>query len=405
MIEKIVKREIVIVGGGSTGSSILYHLAKRGMKDALLLERAGQIASGQTSKSTALVRTHYSNPTVTRMALNSLNFFKRFEQEMNGCSAGFKQTGLIIGGDKGTEDGIRNNLVMHQKLGIESRVIDSREAKRIEPEIDPSSFETIVYEPNSGYADPSLTASAFSAAAQELGASVITESRVTDIKKMGNGSTSYHLETTRGEIETSKVVLATGVWSKELLEKLKLDFIPIKPVRHPVVIYRRPEIYQGTRPLIFDFPRRMYYKPEGNSLFYAGSIELELDTSQGEVDPDNYVNDVSFSEIEQFSKSVAECVPIMGQRGVYVSGYTGVYDVTPDQEPIIDNFATEGKEGLYCLIGLSGHGFKLCPEFGRIMAALVLDQGFRDYDVSIFQSNRFEKGALIKSRYALGTVA
>ncbi len=364
------------------------------------------MASGQTSRSTALVRTHYSNPSVAKMALNSLNFFKRFEQEMNGRSAGFKQTGLIIGGDESTEKGIRDNLIMHHGLGIESRVLDFEEAKRIEPEIDPTSFKPIVYEPNSGYADPSLTSNAFSAAASELGANVMTETRVTDVKKIGNGSSSsYQLETTNGAIEASKVILATGVWSKELLAKLKIDFIPIKPVRHPVIIYRRPEVYQGTRPLIFDFPRRMYYKPEGNSLFYAGSIELELDTSQGAVNPDNYDIDVSYSEVERFSKSVAECLPIMAEKGQFLRGYTGVYDVTPDQEPVIDDLEGEGYPGLYCLIGLSGHGFKLCPEFGRIMSGLVLDGGFHDYDVSIFKSDRFEIGALIESKYALGTVA
>jgi sarcosine oxidase, subunit beta len=400
-----VKREVVIVGGGSTGCSILYHLAKSGVKDIVLLERGSQIGSGQTSRSTALVRTHYSNPIVARMALDSLNFFKRFEQELNGRSAGFKQTGLIIGGDESTEKGIRSNLVMHHGLGIESRIIDSEEAKRIEPEINPTSFESMVYEPNSGYAEPSLTASAFAAAAQELGAGVMTETKVTDIKRMGSSSSYYQLETTSGMIEASKIVLATGVWSKELLTKLRIDFIPIKPVRHPVVMYRRPEVYKGTRPLIFDFPRRAYYKPEGNSLFYAGSIELELDTSRGEVDPDNYDMDVSYSEIEQFSKSVAECLPVMAERGQLLSGYTGVYDVTPDQEPVIDDLGGEGYQGLYCLIGLSGHGFKLCPEFGRIMSALVSEVRFDDYDVSVFKSNRFEKGALIKSKYALGTVA
>lgn len=400
-----MKREILIIGGGSTGSSILYHLAKRGMKDAILLEKGSQIASGQTSRSTALVRTHYSHPVVARMALNSLSFFKRFEQEMNGRSAGFKLTGLIIGGDQSTEKGIRENLVMHHNLGIESTVIDSDEAKRIEPELDTTSFTSIVYEPNSGYAEPSLTANAFAAAAQELGASVMTGTEVLDIKKKRSGSDSYLVKTNNGDIEASKVVLATGVWSKDLLSKLNLDFIPIKPVRHPVVIYRRPDLYSGLRPLIFDFPRRMYYKPEGNSLFYAGSIELELDISAGEVEPDNYNNDVSYEEIERFSKSVSECVPIMGERGTFQRGYTGVYDITPDQQPIIDELGGEGYEGLYCLIGLSGHGFKLCPEFGRIMSALILDRSFYDYNISIFKSDRFKRGALIKSKYALGTVA
>ena len=86
-------------------------------------------------------------------------------------------------------------------------------------------------------------------------------------------------------------------------------------------------------------------------------------------------------------------------------GYTGLYDVTSDQQPIIDEFSKEGFPGIYCLIGLSGHGFKLSPEFGRLMASLVVDGKFTDYDISIFRRARFEEGKQFSSKYALSTVA
>jgi sarcosine oxidase subunit beta len=395
------KCEVLVIGGGSTGSSIIYNLTKQGLNDVILVEKGEQIASGQTGRSTALIRTHYSSPAVAKMALLSLKFFRNFEEEMNGRSAGFKLVGLIIGGDEKSAEGIRENMIMHHVLGIESRIIDRDEVKNIEPELDPDAFSCIVYEPNSGYADPSMTSAAFAEEARQHGATVLTKTRVLALER--KNSTCYTAQTTGGEIEAKKVVLATGVWSNEYLRKLGLKF-PIRTVRHPVTIYQRPESYSGARPLIFDFPRRMYYKPEGSRFLYAGSIELELDTSAGEVDPDNYNQDVSFEEIERFSAALAGCIPIMGTKGAFQKGYTGVYDITPDQEPIIDELSRFGYEGLYCLIGLSGHGFKLSPEFGRIMSNLVLNQNFHDYDVSIFSSDRFEKRALIRSKYELGTV-
>jgi glycine/D-amino acid oxidase-like deaminating enzyme len=173
-------------------------------------------------------------------------------------------------------------------------------------------------------------------------------------------------------------------------------------VRHPVIILRRPEQYAGNRPLIFDFPRRAYYKPEGQHLFYAGSLEPELDMT--EVQPDNYYSDVSFDEIEKYSRYVAEVVPVLGRLGSFVRGYTGLYDMSADQQPIIDEFSDEDLPGIYCLIGLSGHGFKLCPEFGRLMASLIVDGRFNDYDISIFRRARFQKGEQFSSKYELSTV-
>ncbi len=94
----------------------------------------------------------------------------------------------------------------------------------------------------------------------------------------------------------------------------------------------------------------------------------------------------------------------MASMGMYERGYGGTYDDTPDQQPVIDELSAYGYPGLYCLVGLSGHGFKLSPEFGRIMASLVTQGGFPDYDVSVFGLKRFETGKLMRSKYNLSTV-
>ncbi|MFI5420708.1 MAG: NAD(P)/FAD-dependent oxidoreductase [Nitrososphaerales archaeon] len=393
------KTDVLIVGGGSTGTSILYNLAKRGATNSILIERGGQVASGQTSRSTALVRTHYSDETVARMALLSFKFFQKFPDEVNGESCGFTETGMLICADQSFEKGLHENIEMFKRVGIKSSIIDREEAQRIEPELDASLFSAITYEPQSGYAEPSLTASSFAKVAQATGSQILPNTKLIKIAKRSEG---YEVLTSSGTILTEKIILATGVWSKPILSDLGIT-VPIKVVRHPVVILRRPEQYAGNRPLIFDFPRKSYYKPEGQHLFYAGSLEPELDMN--EVDPDNYDSDVSFEEIEKYSRYAAEVIPVLGKLGSFVRGYTGLYDMSVDQQPIIDEFSDAGFPGVYCLIGLSGHGFKLCPEFGRLMAALIIDGKFSDYDVSIFKRARFEKGKQFSSRYELSTVA
>ena len=389
--------EIAIIGGGSSGSSILYHIAKRGVTDIVLLEQGGQIASGQTSRSTALLRSHYSIPTVAKMAWDSYQFFKNFESEMS-TACGFNKTGLLVCGDAVTERGMVANSQMLRGIGIPSETIDRDAAKKIEPYLNASIFSLIVSEPESGYADPSMTASAFASKAKELEANIFFNTKVLGIEKNGSG---YQISTSNGVVRAKKVVVATGPWSKVLFASLGIN-VPIRPVRHPVAIFQRPEEFSGIRTIVFDFPREAYYKPEGKHFFYTGSLAAELD--RVEIDPDNYNESVSFDEVTQFSEYAATVYPIMGTSGMYLRGYTGVYDISPDQQPIIDEFSDAGFEGLYCLIGLSGHGFKLSPAFGRIMSDFVMGEKTTDYDRSIFRRSRFEDGKLLESRYSLSTI-
>jgi glycine/D-amino acid oxidase-like deaminating enzyme len=289
---------------------------------------------------------------------------------------------------------------MLRGIGITSEPVDKEKAKEIEPFLDASIFSIIVSEPESGYADPSMTASAFANKAKNLGSSILTNARVKHIKKDSH-SKGYEVETNDGTLRAKKVVVATGPWGKNFFGSIGIN-VPVKPTRHPVAIFQRPEEYSGNHPLIFDFPREAYYKPEGNHYFYTGSLAGELDSV--EIDPDNYNEIVSFEEIAKFSENAATAVPIMGSLGRYQRGYTGVYDVTPDQQPIIDEFSDAGYPDLYCLIGLSGHGFKLSPAFGRIMSDFLTGEKTTNYDRSIFRRSRFDEGKLLRSRYSLSTV-
>ncbi len=395
-----MRTEVAVIGGGSTGSSILYHLAKRGSPSPLLIERGAGIASGQTSRSTALVRTHYSVPVVAKMALLSYRFFRDFGEVLPGHTAGYRETGLLIGVDGRSEGLVRENLEMFRRMGITSDFVDKEEARRIEPLLDTDRFSSVVYEPHMGYAEPSTTAGSFAAAAATLGGRVLTGTFLLNVSKAGDG---YSLQTTAGEVQARKVVLATGVWSGPIFEALGIT-VPIKPVRHPVAIFGRPDEFQGTRPAVFDFTRSAYCKAEGRDLLFVGSMEAQLDASSAAADPDDYNEGVTFEEVQKYSEWTAGLYPVMASRGKYERGYSGLYDNTPDQQPIIDELSGYGYPGVHCLVGLSGHGFKLCPEFGRLMASLVIDGRFSDYDVSVFGLNRFSSGRLLKSRYDISTV-
>ena len=395
-----MRTDVAVIGGGSTGSSILYHLARAGSPSPLLIERGPAIASGQTSRSTALVRTHYSVPVVAQMALLSYRFFRDFGTLLPGYTAGYRETGLLIGVDERSEGSVRENLQMLRRLGIRSDFVDKEQVKKIEPMLETGGFSAVVHEPQMGYAEPSTTAASFAGAARSMGARVLTDTTLLRLSRTTDG---YSLSTTAGDVEARQVVLATGVWSGPVFSSLGIS-LPIKPVRHPVAIYGRPEEFQGIRPTVFDFPRSAYYKAEGQNLLYVGSMESELDASSPAADPDGYDEGVTFDEVEKYSEWTAAAFPIMASKGKYERGYSGLYDNTPDQQPIIDELSEFGYPGVHCLVGLSGHGFKLSPEFGRLMASLVVDGRFDDYDVSVFGLKRFETGELLKSKYSLSTI-
>lgn len=342
------------------------------------------------------MRTHYSHPTLVKMALNSYKFFQNFGNEVRGYNSGFRQTGLIVGADSNSEEGLRENYAMHHSLGINSRIVDRHELSEIEAELDPSEYSLIVYEPNAGYAEPSTTASSFATASKELGAKILTNTTVVSIEKSGDG---YLIGTSNGQIRAEKVLLAIGVWFNHFAKLLDLG-VNITPVRHAVCIYRRPSEYSGRRPIVFDFPKNSAFKPEGDRDLNVSTLE----TLGGKVDPDDYDTSVSFDEITQFSERVARAFPVMESKGELVTSFTGLYDNTPDEQPIIDDFSEAGFENLYCCAGLSGHGFKLCPEFGRILTSFLSGENFSEYDVTIFKTRRFKEGKLIKSRYQAATI-
>lgn len=399
------QRDTVVIGGGSTGCSVLYHLAKLRLGDSLLIDMAPQLATGQTARSTALIRTHYSTETMTRMALLSYRFFRSFGRELPGFSSGYVETGLLVGADAPSVGALRENSEMHRRMGIDSRLLEPEDFARsgLEPMLDPRAFSLFAYEPNAGYAEPSTTASSFASAAVGLGASVLTGARTTGIERTSSAAARYSVVTTAGTIPCRNVVLATGVWSRPIFAALGVD-LPLRISRHPVAIFGRPHTYQGTRPVVFDFPRSAYYKPEGKELFFVGSLSQELDARGEDADPESYEEGITYEEGAAFSASAAAAFPAMGTGGTYRTGYAGLYDNTPDLHPVIDELSGYGYPGVFCVVGLSGHGFKLAPEFGRIVAALLSGTRFTDYDVSVFNLRRFEERRLLGGRYGVSTI-
>lgn len=394
----------IVVGAGSTGSSTAFHLARLGIP-VTLVDR-GEIAHGMTSRSTAIVRTHYSNEIVAKMALYSLKILRGF---LSVGNSGFTQCGMLILVSDTFTGTVKGNVKMLKKVGIKEVELSRSQTKESFPDLYLEDCgDYFAYEPESGYADPVATAGAYAARARELGADVILRNGVKRLEITDQKITSILLEDgTR--LKCSTVILCTNIWTNKVLSSSGVEdsnLLPIRTVPHPVVVYRRPTGYQGTRVIISDYYSKAYYKPEGQTLLFGGSIDASIDSQT--CDPDNPPSDVPFEYVSTYSDQISKRIPAM-KDAEFHSAYIGMYDVTPDEHPIIDDLSSSlGIEGLYCCVGLSGHGFKLCPALGMINAEMILDKEPTEqaFDRSHFALDRFKTGKLLSTKYAgLGTVA
>ncbi|HWE61945.1 MAG TPA: FAD-binding oxidoreductase [Chloroflexota bacterium] len=384
--------DIVIVGGGCTGTSIAYHLAALGAGTVTLLERK-TLGSGTTAQSSGIVRQHYSDPTLARMAQRSLRVFEHFDQ-MVGGEVGFRRTGLLIGAREEDLAGLRASVAMQQELGIDTRMIGHDDLRALEPRMSCDDLVAACYEPEAGYTDPAAVTMAYAQRARALGATIRQGAMVTAL--LVDGARIRGVELADGtRIGAGTVIVASNIWGVPLLRAAGLD-MPIHATRHPCILLQQPPAFGPQHMILFDFTNGLYLKPEGADLTLAGMLEEAED--ERIADPDHIAMRPSHAEAEALATRTAQRFPILADATLQ-AGWAGLYDVSADWQPAIG--PAPGLDGLYCAIGFSGHGFKLCPMVGEIVAAMALGQPVPDdLDVDLFRVDRFTAGHLARSRYA-----
>jgi glycine/D-amino acid oxidase-like deaminating enzyme len=386
--------DIVIVGGGCMGASIAYHLARVGAGDSTLLER-GTLGSGTTGASSAIIRQHYGIPTLAAMAQRSLRIFQHFD-ELVGGEVGFRQTGLLIGARIEDLDALRGAVAMQRELGIDTRMVDREELRALEPRMVSDDLVGACHEPEAGYADPVATTMAYARAARAAGVH-IRENTPVEALLVEDGVARGVRLAGGAVMSASTVIVAANIWSVPLLRQVGID-LPVRGTRHPCLLLRQPDDFGPQHAIFFDFTNGLYLKPEGANLTLAGT----LDESEANIaDPDRVPSGPTHEEAERFATRASRRFPALEQATLQ-SGYAGLYDVSEDWQPIIGPMP--GISGLFGALGFSGHGFKLCPVVGELMAALVLGEETPGIDRDLFRADRFASGRLAPSRYAYNII-
>ncbi len=382
--------DAVIIGGGVMGCSLLYYLARRGATRSLLLER-NVLGAGSTGRSQAICRMHYSNPITASMAWSSLQVYANFGQQVGGDS-GFVKTGYLVVVEEIDRPSLELNISMQQELGINVGLINSVELTELAPMIRTYEGESLAWEPDSGYANPYLVTTSFAAGARELGSEIVTRAQATGIEISGGRVQAVLSD--QGRVETPVAVVAAGPWANTLMAGTGVEF-PLVPVRHQVALATRPPGLLPQHPIVGDIAQSLSFRPESPTLTMVGFGE-------DEVELDNYDEGIDQADAADAMTRVIHRMPAMDQSYLR-GGWAGLFTTTPDWHPILDR--VPGIEGLFCMVGFSGHGFKLAPAIGQAMSELILDGQASSVDLSPLRFSRFEEDDLVNSRYRYRVLA
>lgn len=389
--------DAIVIGAGVMGASLAFHLAERGLKPAVIERKV--IASGATGHSSGLVRMHYDLSAESELTYVSYkNYFSQWKERVGGASSplstscGFQQTGFLQLAKREHEDKLRGNVANQQKIGINTSVISADEVKKLFPDLITDHFDYAAYEPDSGYADPTLTANSFIESAKRNGATLIQNCEVTAIRTAGGKGIG--VDTTKGSFDSPIIINAAGPWAKHVGSLAGID-IPLETWTHDVAFLHRPPSL-GKFPAVIDDIINCYFRPEGSALILAAGEDESL---RGEA-PDAEDQTPTPTFVEKLIDNMVRRIPKIEQSGLH-SIHVGRDGITPDQRAI---YSASGLDGFYLACGLSGTGFKTSPAAGASLVELILDGKPKTVDITPFRFSRFAEGELLEGEFGYGNI-
>jgi sarcosine oxidase, subunit beta len=370
---------VIVVGGGILGATTFWELACEGI-DVLLLE-ARRFGGGSTAKSAAIVRCHYSNPEVVRMAVRSREALRQLPLRLD-CEPVYTRCGWLFLVDEADAQLALANADMQEGEGLIT--VDVEDLQEVLPGVDERGIAYALYEPESGYADPVATTNAYVEAGRRAGGNARDGTPVEALVIEGDKLRGVHVG---GDLlECDALVLAAGPWSATLFD------LPLEITREQDVVFEtasEPAVPCAVSSQV----DRVYLRPAGNGRLLVGrGFPKEYE----QVDPADYVDGIDAEFEQDVHDRVAARLPhLAGMRAV--EGRVGLYDVTPDWHPLLG--PVPEVEGLHLATGGSGHCFKLGPAIGELVANELMGRKLKYADIASFSVTRFAEGRELRSTY------
>jgi sarcosine oxidase subunit beta len=393
------KFDVIVIGGGVIGTSVAFHLANLGAKSVLLLER-DMVGSGTTSQSSGILRTHYSVRENVELAKRSWEAFKQCPAYVGDdeASCGLVRCGYLISAAEGDKlEPLRMSLKQQEAQGVGLEYLSRQQAAELLPIATFDDAALIGFEPEAGFADATMVAMSFAKGARRGGVKVREGVAVT--KLILEGRRVVGVATSAGDFMCDTVVSTQNIWTPQLADWIKWP-MPLVPERHAVLALDCADApYTFSMPVFKDLssPGMLYCRSYGGRqmLVSEGLVGEKLAASVAEQ------GDVPLDYVAEIGAQVAQRFPAYETAGL-ASSWTGVYDVTPDWNPVLGRLP--GIDGLVVGYGFSGHGFKLSPTVGRVLAQETLGLP-TDVPLKPYSIERFSNGSLLVGKYGLGAVS
>jgi len=356
------RADVVVIGGGVMGAAALRYLAELGCERPLLLER-DTLACGSTGHCAGGVRTLFSDELNVRIGLESIRRLQRFEEEV-GEELDLRLDGyLFLLSNPVDVERFDADLVHQAAAGIETQVLTPEEAREIVPQLAVDDLCGVVFNAVAGLVTPDRVVQGCARRADRLGARVEQSCAVERIVVEGGRVTG--VETGRGRIETDCVVLAAGVWSRELAATAGFD-LPVEPERRFMYVTEAAPEFPERLPLTIDFSTSFYFHREGKAILFGGREQ----------------------SLDELAPHAARRLPALAELEVRHTMW-GFYEMSPDHNALVG--AAAEPAGLVYATGFSGHGFQQGLVVGEHLAELAL--GLEPtFDLSQFDAERFAHG-------------
>ena len=356
----MASRDVTIVGAGLYGCTLACALAGEGLS-VRLLERV-RPAAGDTGRSFGMVRRHYSNAITVELARRGCELL------IADRESAYVPTGYLLTVSPEQRGACEDNVALGRRLGVDTRLLEPDELTSVEPLVNTDGIGCAAYEPDGGLID----------------ATRYTLARLAEALTLGVDVAFGPLE--RLPEDGSTVVVAAGCWSPELLPEL-----PVELRRIEIAVLRDAPV----RAVVSDAVTNVVTRPVAGGgawvVTYAGNTMYDRrDDCDGEPDP-GYAGAVRDALRSRYPS--IEDAP-------YVSGWSGVYDVTPDWNPVVGWV----RDGVYALAGMSGHGLKLAPAIAESAAAQLAGRE-PPIDMRPLRFERFAEGDLLRLAYGPGARA
>ena len=369
---------VAVIGGGVIGASVAYHLAVRGERDVLVLDRAARPGEGSTGRATGGFRVQFARAVDVRLSLLAREKLRRFTAETGG-DCGFVPAGYLWVAQRDDElAALRDALAVQRANGAADAVeLSAADVVACNPALRRDGILGGTYGAGDGFIRPLQILDGYRRAAERRGARFVWDSEVTGFRRAHDGRITA-VRTARGEIAAGWVVNAAGAWAGSVARLAGAD-LPVTPLRRQVAVTVPTAVLPPRMPMTI-------FAADGFHLRVRDGRVLLLLPSDGGTDP--FDVDVEPAWIERVARVARARVPCLANVEIdRAACWAGLYEMSPDGHAIVG--VAPGVPNLALANGASGHGVMHAPAFGQLAAEIVLDGAAMSLDVSALSPERF----------------